>query len=197
MRATARPGRSGLAWWKWGVLVVAVLLAAVIAGVALRAWYGESAREDAASAGPSTARQPGKEPGSGRVELSPSAADHPDHVAVRILLQTHFNSINLKRYDRWKTTVVAEKQRRQPESSWREEYRTTQDGSIEVLRIMPGPEGSLRVMLTFTSTQHPSDAPPSVQSGCLRWRVVYPVVRDAGGLRFGVGLPDSSLARPC
>ncbi|MDR7300883.1 hypothetical protein [Haloactinomyces albus] len=140
---------------------------------------------------------PEKAPGSARVKLSPSAAEHPDHAAVRILLQTHFNSINLKRYDRWKTTVVAEKQRRLPESSWRAEYRTTRDGSIRVLRIMPGPQDSFRVLLTFTSTQAPSDAPPSMQVPCLRWRVVYPVVRDSGGLRFGVGLPDSSLPRPC
>lgn len=140
---------------------------------------------------------PGKEPGSGRVELSPSAADHPDHAAVRILLQTHFNSINLKRYDRWKTTVVEEKQRRQPESAWREEYRTTRDGSIRIVRIMPGPDDSFRVLLTFTSTQDPSDAPPSMQVPCLRWRVVYPVVRESGGLRFGTGLPGSSLSRPC
>lgn len=160
-------------------------------------WYGNPPRGTSVAPAPSTSAAPGGQPGPGRVELSRSVARHPDHAAVRILLQTHFNSINLKRYDRWKTTVVPEKQRRQPESAWRDDYESTRDGSITVRRLVPGPRDSLRVMLSFTSTQDPADAPPSMRVECLRWRVVYPIVRASGGLRLGVGLPGSSLFLPC
>ncbi len=170
-------------------------------GFAARGIYANPVRS-ARSPQPSGSQQPvrpgpANEPGPARVTLTASAARHPDHEAVRTLLQNHFESINLLRYDLWTTTVVPRKQSQQPEREWRSAYASTQDGTIVVHRIVPGPRRSVRVMLTFTSTQDPADAPATMPVKCLRWRVTYQVVRYQGGLRLGVGRPASSLFRPC
>lgn len=196
MPATSSLGRPGSAWPKWTVpLVVLVLLGAVAGGIAIRLRYGQPADAPAQPAPTPTRAQ--EQPGSSRVVLSEGAAEHPDHGAVRILLQTYFDSVNVTRYDRWKTTVVPAKQRQQPKDQWMENYRSTSDGSIRIHRITGGPDDSLRVLLSFTSVQDPSDAPSTMQVGCLRWRTVYRIVRYSGGLRLGVGHPGNALFRPC
>jgi hypothetical protein len=197
--STASARGSNHTWLKWGVPVaVLILLVASAAGVAVRIIYSGSLRASAAqdtSGGPNQVVAP---PGSPVVQFSPAAAQHPDYGTVRSLLQIHFDSINIKRYDQWKTTVVSAKQRELPEPKWRDEYATTSDGTIQVHWIEPGPDGSLRVLLTFTSTQDPRDAPPNLPEPCLRWRVVYPMVQESGGLLLNTsGLPGSALVDRC
>lgn len=178
-------------------VIVLVLAASVSGGVAARAIYPNPAQPAQPTDRPSDLPRPTGDRDSALVRLSEAAARHPDHEAVRTLLRSHFKSINLLRYEQWSSTVVPAKRRRQPEGQWRSEYGSTQDSSVRVRRIVPGPEDSLMAMLSFTSTQKPSDAPKEMPVDCLRWQVTYRLVRHDGGLRLGTGRPASSLYRPC
>jgi hypothetical protein len=181
----------------WGVpLAVLVLLAAVAGGAITRTLYARADRAEPTAPLP-TSPKPTEQPGSSVVELLPGAQEHADHETVRVLLQTHFDAINVRRYDTWKTTVVSERRRQLPESKWRAAYGSTHDGSVKVHWIESGPDDSLRVMLTVTSVQNPTDAPPTMRVPCLRWRSVYPLVQDSGGLRLDTALPGNSLFEKC
>lgn len=186
-------------WLRWGVPIsVLVLAGAVAGGTVARTFYREQVPgNQALPPVPGPPPAPVQQPGPAVVELSPDAAAHPDHDFVRALLQAYFDSINVKRYDEWKTTVVAARQREKPEATWRSQYATSQDGSIRVYRIDPGPDQSLRVMLSFNSLQDPKDAPPSLPVSCVHWRVVYPLVQDSGGLRVDTALPGSEFFERC
>ena len=183
-----------LSWLKWGApLAIAVLLGAVVGGLLLdRA----TARPSAASAGQVPKAQP-QNSGLTEIEFSPDAQAHPDSSKIHWTLQLHFNAINLRQYDTWKNTVVQAKQRQLPEAKWKREYESTRDSAIKVHRIEPGPNDSLRLLLSFVSTQKPSDAPSGLKEPCLNWSVVYPVVLDSGAFRVDVTPPGAAVARPC
>nr|WP_246300666.1 hypothetical protein [Actinopolyspora biskrensis] len=136
-------------------------------------------------------------PGSKRVSLEEGARSHPDSGAVRDLLQQHFDAINKRNYQQWRTTVVRAKRLNQPYEQWIDEYGTTQDGTVTVHRIVRGPEGTLRLVMSLVSTQSEEAAPEEMPLTCLRWRVVYRVVPEDGELKLGQGLPDSSLTNRC
>ncbi|MGH4018413.1 MAG: hypothetical protein ACRDT0_04050 [Pseudonocardiaceae bacterium] len=178
-------------WWVAAAVVIGVLGAA--AGV------GAVFRQPAPGVPASTTTPPplGEQPGPRTVRFSPDAAVHPDRDSVRALLQGHFDAINLGDYRRWTTTVVAERAEQTSEDVWREQYRSTTDGSIVVHRMEPRPGGGLTVLLSFTSVQDPVDAPGDAPLRCLRWRVSYPVVTESDQLRIGPGDPDTSLREPC
>ncbi|WP_092975350.1 hypothetical protein [Actinopolyspora lacussalsi] len=187
----------GLLLWALPVTAVA-LVGAVVAGLFARNVYGgvaqrvESAPESSASPTPE-----GEPPGTRRVALSEGARRHPDAEAVQRLLQRHFNSINKDKYYLWRSTVVRAKRINQPYEQWQDEYHSTEDGTVVIHRIVPGPDATMRVVMSFISTQDPADAPKSMPAGCLRWRVVYRIVPNSEGLRLGQGLPDSSLSKRC
>lgn len=145
----------------------------------------ESDQPPAAAAGP------------GVVRFSEDAAQHPDYDAVRSVLQNHFDSINQSIYERWQTTVVEQREQDLPKSKWEADYMTTSDSDIKVHRIEPGPEGSLRVLMTFTSEQAQEDSPDKV-STCLRWTVTYPLVMESDQLLLDASdYGSSSVYRPC
>ncbi|WP_344929547.1 hypothetical protein [Saccharopolyspora gregorii] len=195
MQSYSPAGRSQHSWWKWGVPIAAlVLIAAGVGGVAAQQYYPDSV---SAGIDPGVPGQP-ESSEYANIEFTPDAEAHPDHADIRWTLQMHFNAINTRRYETWKTTVVAAKQQQLPEDKWQREYATTRDAAIKVHRIEPGPDDSVRVLMTFVSTQDPKDAPAGMQSACLRWRVVYPMVVDGGGFRLDTNsLPGSALAVPC
>ncbi|WP_228717586.1 hypothetical protein [Allosaccharopolyspora coralli] len=196
MPSSSAPRRGRL--WPWAVPVtLVVLVAAVGGGLSARALYGESGAEPSEPNSTTSAPATQGRPGPAVVELAPGAAEHPDHRTVRSMLQILFYSINANRYDQWRTTVVEERQRTMPEDEWRDAYGSTRDGSILVHTIRPGPDDSVRVLLSFTSVQDPADAPSEMPVDCLRWHVVYPLVKDSGGLRLDTNLPGSSQYSPC
>ncbi len=177
-------------------VAVLVLITASVTGVALRTLY--SGPQGVGVPGSPPPGPPEAQPGSPLVQFSPGAAEHPDFGTVRSLLQIYFDSINLGRYDQWKTTVVTARQRERPEPVWRDEYATTRDGNIMVQRIEPGPDRSLRVLLTFTSVQDPADAPQQMRAPCVRWSAVYPLVNETGELLLDTNrFPGSTRVSSC
>lgn len=197
MPSNRSTGPTGNPWLKWGVpLVVLMLIAAVLSGLAWRRTY-ENERADITPRDVAPTRTESGETPPGGVGLTPDARAHPDHETVRWVLQTHFNAINFRRYDTWKTTVVEAKQQEMPEEKWRREYATTKDSDFLVHRIESGADDSLRVLLTFTSRQAAENSPDK-RSPCLQWRVVYPLVQEAGGMRLDTGsLPGSFRYTRC
>lgn len=127
---------------------------------------------------------PVRQPGPAKVEFTGDAAAHPNAEPVERLLREYFDAINTRDYDRWTTTVVAERVRAQPREEWLANYRSTRDGSILVYRIEAAPEGGLTVLLGFTSTQDVADAPPRLPEPCIRWRLALPLTRQYGEWRI-------------
>jgi hypothetical protein len=130
---------------------------------------------------------PDEQPGSRSVEATADATTHPLYETVRQLLQTYFDAINGKRYDRWKTTVSKRRIEVQPQDDWEFAYRSSRDGSIVVYRIESGPTDSARVMLGFTSVQDPQDAPLELPVDCIRWRVIFPLTVEDGTWKLDSG----------
>jgi hypothetical protein len=93
-------------------------------------------------------------------------------------------SINGRSYERWMTTVTADRIRVQPRREWLTAYRSTRDGSIIVRRIETTPDQRLQVLVSFTSTQDPADAPVGLPVACIRWNLALPLQRENGQLKI-------------
>lgn len=169
-------------------MVLLVAAASVGAGLLARQLYTRTAAEPVPMVGPtSAAAVPATgPPGDPTVRLTADAAEHPDRDAVHVLLQRFFDATNQHRYNQWRTTISsAGLAKADPESSWLSKNESTRDGSIVVQRIDPAPGGGLRVLLTFVSVQDPKKAPPELpDSGCVRWQIVYPLVRENGSFKI-------------
>lgn len=179
---TTVPGRPR---WLVPVLIVVVSLT-VGAGLLARELYRLPADVTVppVTVPSTTSLAPAEQPGSPTVELTPGAAAHPAHEPVRQLLQTYFDAINGRSYERWKTTVTADRIQAQPRREWLVDYRSTRDGSIIVRRIETRPDQQLQVLVGFTSTQDPEDAPLALPVGCIRWNLTLPLQRENGQLRI-------------
>lgn len=182
---------------RWVVPAVAlvVLVAAAAAGFLLGAQ--RSPAPGARPAGTTTTVPSLEQPGPRTVMLTADVEAHPDAEQVRALLQYHFDAINSGDYELWAGTVTAQRARHTRPSAWREQYRTTLDGSIVVHRLEARPGGGLVALLSFTSVQDPADAPPDLPVSCLRWQVSYPLVYEEDELRLAAGSPKASLRNPC
>lgn len=146
-----------------------------------------------ATGAPSTV--PGSaEPGPDTVTVTPDVLRDPVHADVQRVLQTYFDSINNRRYDEWRSVVTENMASRKPRQAFLSGYESTRDGSVLVYRVDRALDGSLRVLLGFHSTQSPADAPKGHQSGCLAWRVVWPMSWDAKDATWQVdaGLADTA-----
>lgn len=136
-------------------------------------------------------------PGPVGPRLSPEAALAPRAGEIEALISAHYEAINRRDYQAWKKTVVARRHQETPEPLWREQLASTRDGDVVIHRIDPAPGGSLSVLMTFTSTQDPNLAPRETPYACLRWHVVYSVVRELNLPRLDMGQPHSSYATAC
>lgn len=195
MPSTSYPGRKRRPWLTWGVpIAILVLLAASAAGVASREIYAGS---EPTRSGQLLTLPVSPEGGSRVVAMSEGVLEHPNYNAVRSVLQNHFDSINDGNYARWQTTVVEQREQELPQDEWMASYASTRDRDIRVLRLEPGPDDSLRVLISFISLQDPDEAPDGI-SDCLRWRVVYPLVLESGQLLLDVSeYAGSSLYESC
>ncbi|ALG07612.1 hypothetical protein [Kibdelosporangium phytohabitans] len=143
---------------------------------------------------PSTPVPVDQQPGSGQVKARQEFAEHPLQGQIWPMLQAHFDSINHRDYQKWRSTVTRERAVNFPEQKWLEDYRTTRDGSILVHRIDSAPDRKLRVMVSFTSTQDIVDAPPELPKECIRWHIVLPLTREDNKWKIDIG-PEGSSPR--
>jgi hypothetical protein len=181
-------------------LWLAVLGAAVVAaggGVAAREFYKPKpvdhlATPPVVTRAPSTTVPEEAQPGPRTVMATQDVADHPQFPGIGPMLQDHFDSLNTKDYDKWRTTVTRQRAASYPEQNWKSDYKTTQDGSILVKRIDPAPDRKLRAMVAFTSTQAVEDAPPELPKGCIRWHIVLPLTREDNKWKIDVGSESAS-----
>jgi hypothetical protein len=172
--------------WLLPVLIVVVSMM-VGGGLLARELYRQpDPQPDAVLALPSTTTRPlEQQPGPSVVELTPDAAAHPQYENVRQLLQTYFDAINNRDYEKWKLTVTRIRIQAKPLADWLKDYHTTRDGSILVYRIDALSDRALRVLIGFTSTQNPQDAPPELpDASCVHWRLTLPVTQEQGRWRL-------------
>lgn len=183
------------------VLVVAmvVLVIATGAGVVLRDLERVDPVAEAGGAVGSTGSvvAPAEQPGPRTVTLVAGVRAHPAAGEVRALLQEYFDAINMGDYERWSSTVTAERVQNTGRRAWAAQYRSTLDGSVVVHRLEARPGGGLTALLSFTSVQNPVDAPPEIPLPCLRWRVSYPLAGEPGELRLAATSPDATQRAPC
>lgn len=187
------------------LLPAVLLVAAATAGVGVlareayhRPAVAQGEQVAAAGSGQSSPVPRSAQPGSGAVQLSVDAAQHPDGQRVREVLQQFFDAINGRDYEQWAKTVTAHRVGQTPKSRWLSDYESSRDGSILVQRIESVSPTRLRVMMTFTSTQDVTKAPAELQADCIHWRVVYPLQEERGSLRVDLGTEGStSQFTPC
>jgi hypothetical protein len=177
--------------WVLPVVLVAMIIT-VAGGLVAREIYVQPVASAPAAVTPDPQPlPPGEQPGDATVQGLRDATEHPLYETVKTLLQTYFDAINGKRYDRWQAVVSLKRAKSQPEQDWLAAYRTTKDGSIVILRIESGPAESAKVLLTFTSVQDPRSAPLEMPERCIKWRVVFPLAVEDGEWKLDAG-PTSS-----
>lgn len=172
-------GRVGAAS-RWLVPAVVVITgAAVAAGMVGRTVYlrpAEAVGEPAVAASSS-----GQLPGISEVRLSGDSFTHPDRLQVQTVLQAFFDAINARDFEAWRSVVSGKRASQAVEQTWMAAYETTRDGGMVVQRIESDVVGRrVRALITFVSTQDVAKAPVGLPEGCIRWRVVYVLVREAG-----------------
>ncbi|MCK2240804.1 MULTISPECIES: hypothetical protein [unclassified Crossiella] len=180
-------------------LVGLVLLGAVSIGLTLRQAYPTAGADPEVRAviDSTSARPREQEPGPSTVEFTPDASAHPDAPAIKSLLTGYFEAINSRNFDQWRAHVTAKVSQETQRAVWNADYATTKDGSILVRRVINSPGGTLRIMLTFTSTQDPAKSPPDARSDCNRWRATYQLAVEGRTLRIDKGSPLSTIVSAC
>jgi hypothetical protein len=181
-------------------LWLAVLGAAAVAaggGVAAREIYKPKPADHLATppvvtTAPSTTVPGEAQPGPRTVMATQDVVDHPQFSVIGPMLQDHFDSINAKDYDKWRTTVTKQRGSSYAKQDWTSDYKSTRDGSILVKRIDSAPDRKLRVMVAFTSTQDVADAPQELPKGCIRWHIVLPLTREDNKWKIDVGTEGAS-----
>src|SRR5699024_3692221 len=166
--------------WLAPVLVVVAALT-VSGGLLAQEYYDTNSSKDTNPRGSTTtspqqssaSRQPR---GSSTVELTDAASSHPQSADIRALLQDYFDAINERDYDLWASTVTADWVRQKPERQWRSGYNSTHEDDAVIYRVDPVRPQRLRVLVAFTSTQDPEDAPADMPSDCIRWHLALPAV---------------------
>src|SRR5918999_5915123 len=149
-------------------MVLLALLATAAGGLIARQVYAAPEPAPPAAVVPSAgAVPPSGQPGSATVMPTQEAAAHPLYETVRGLLQTYFDAINARDYDRWRTVVSDRRATNEPEPKWRTSYRSTKDGNIAIWRIETGPPSAGRMLISFTSVQDVEDAPLELPEPCI------------------------------
>lgn len=181
------------------MVVCVVLAGAAGAGLVLREFRPASGTVGAAAVDSVGAKAPPwpQEPGPAAVVLTEDSAVHPGANQIRKVLQKYFDAINAGDYKLWRSAVIPQWARDFGEAAWRNQYRSTLDGSIMVQRLEPRMGGGLIALVSYTSVQNPADAPPALQVRCLRWRVSYPLIGEGDQIRLGPSSPNSDLRMAC
>jgi hypothetical protein len=176
------------AWLLAAILVV--ITVALTGGLVARVYYAKPSVPTGEL--PTTSLPPAERPGPPEVKLSPDTAAHPLGDAVRTTMRTNFDAINARNFAKWSGNVTSRLARNTQETAWTRDYRSTRTGSIQVHRIDAAPDGSLRVLVSFVSTQNVADAPDRLKADCIRWNVVYPLAMDGNRWKIDSATAGSS-----
>lgn len=139
-----------------------------------------------------TSVPPEEQPGDRTVRGTLDATEHPLYETVRGVLQTYFDAINNGDYEAWTGTVTEDRIEIQPQGEWEASYRSTKDGNVVIVRVEMSDKDTARVLMRFTSTQHPDDAPRELPVDCINWSVVFPLVRKDTGWKIDSGSTTAS-----
>jgi hypothetical protein len=178
--------------WLVPVLLITVI-ATALGGLLTRDLYADTAPPAPAPVlpGPSSI-PPSEQPGPVNVQGTLDATAHPLYETFRSLLQTYFEAVNSKDYERWASSVTARRRKDAPEEKWQADYSTTKDGGIVLYRIESGADDTARVLLEFTSTQGIDQAPKELPVGCIHWNVVWAFAKEDGEWRLATGSASAS-----
>lgn len=178
--------------WLLPVLLITVI-ATALGALVTRDLYADQEPVPPAVVQPSPSSvPPNEQPGPATVQATADAAGHPLFTALQGLLQSYFDAINIKDYDRWVATVTEQRRATQPRAVWNKDYRSTTDGSIVMYRIEASGDGTARVLLQFTSVQDVNDAPPELPVRCIHWNVVWAFSSERGAWKLSAGPTSSS-----
>jgi hypothetical protein len=178
---------------RWVLPVVLFVAIATAAGALVaRPLYTQPGASPAAVLPNEDPIPPGQQPGDRTVAATKDAAEHPLYEEIHQALQTFFDAVNTRDYNRWLTVVTKNRATKELEPAWRRNYRSTQDGSIVVHRIETGPDDTARVLLSFTSVQDPKDAPVELAEPCIRWRLVWPFVFENDAWKLDAGVTNTA-----
>lgn len=138
---------------------------------------------------------PAQGAGTTTLEVSTDAWAYAEAPAVQDVLSRYFDAINTKNYAAWTGTVTPALAAQQSESSWRQGYASTVDGTIRLSRIDQAAPGRMIALVSYLSVQRPEDAPDGLKAPRICWRASYPLVGDPP--RIDVGQTGSILRGAC
>jgi hypothetical protein len=190
----ASPNRSTLTWLIPITLLIAVC--ALVGGLIARQLYATSKPVDTKSppAAPSTSQTSSHDPNdTTSVYFSDFASSDPNFEQVRRALQSYFNAINHRDFDKWLQVMTPIVGAGQIRADWTRGFHSTVDKNMFVYRIEDTGDGA-DVFGSFISTQNVADAPKELKEPCIQWNMVWPMERLDGVLRIG---GPSIVSRKC
>jgi hypothetical protein len=122
------------------------------------------------------------------VRASQDASQHQQYEQIHQMTQDYFNGINERDYNKFKSTLSPQRIAAMPVEKFDADFKSSHDTGIQIYRIEAAPEGRLRMMLGFTSTQDLADAPPDLKATCIQWRVVWPLAKVNNRWKLDNGL---------
>jgi hypothetical protein len=173
----ASPNRSTLTWLIPITLLIAVC--ALVGGLIARQLYATSKPVDTKSP-PAVVNAPATSPhdpnDTTTVFFTDFATSDPNFELVRQALQSYFNAINKRDFDKWRQVMTPAVGATQTRADWTKGFKTTTDKGMYVYRIEATDVGA-DVFGSFTSTQDVADAPKDLKEPCIRWNMVWPMVK--------------------
>jgi hypothetical protein len=193
----ASPNRSTLTWLIPITLLIAVC--AMVGGLIARQVYATSKPVDtkqppAVTSAPVTSSEGSGEDPTKTVRFTDFARNDPNFPLVQQAIQSYFNAVNKRDFAKWRQVMTPIVGAQQTQADWTKGYSTTVDKDMQIYRIEDNDDGA-DVFGSFTSTQDVADAPKDLKEPCIRWNMIWPMVKSPGNV-FRIGSP-SIVSRKC
>jgi hypothetical protein len=134
-----------------------------------------------ASASASTSASPS--PTLSLVAISPNVTASDAQTQVEPLLSHYFQGINTHNYTEYASTLTAQQQANEPQSSFDSGYSTTTDSGMTLTSLADSSAGGMTATVTFTSRQ--SAAQSVDNSACNAWTLNLYLVPQGTGFLIG------------
>jgi len=113
------------------------------------------------------------------VTIDPGVGSNAATPQVEMLLSHYFDGINTHNYAEYSSTLTAQNQANQPQSSFDSGYSTTTDSDMTLTSLTATGGGDLTATVAFTSHQSPSDSVDN--SACNNWTLNFYLVPNGTG----------------